>query len=191
MEKLLNKKNKIVIILLVFLVILAIIAIIVMNYRNRYIGKKISRTDNYLHLSGFGIFFEKAKGEISSTQVSNYLKTSITDYIPSMYDKIQKYNDDKLEEYYNSNKGEIEENLGKESYDDYLEFVKKIRNKNVDLNSWESLNIIKDSFVHDSDKKDYSYVQFDVTYLKGNKIRFSLYILKHGNNLPVYIIDIV
>lgn len=149
------------------------------------------RNDRYLQLSGFGVFFDKYKGELSSSDISSKLENITTKEIPELYDTVKEYDDDELKNYYNNNINNMKLLFGKSNYSEFLSFIELIKAQNIDLKTWERLDILKETFLSKCDKEGYSYVEYDVTYSNSGKIRFSLYISKSENQLPVCIIDIV
>ena len=108
-----------------------------------------------------------------------------------MYNTVKKYNNKQLEKYYDENYIGIKNNLGKNTYKEYLEFIQKLKSKNININKWNSVNIIKDSFEYNSNKENYAYLEYEVNYSDESIITFSLYIEKQENNLPVFIVDII
>lgn len=184
MDKELFKNKKLIIIAIIVVLIIGI-CFIVFKFNNKQNKEKV------LTQSGFGTIYEKSSGKISSSEVSKFLKDNITNYLPNMYNTVKKYNNKQLEKYYDENYIGIKNNLGKNTYKEYLEFIQKLKSKNININKWNSVNIIKDSFEYNSNKENYAYLEYEVNYSDESIITFSLYIEKQENNLPVFIVDII
>lgn len=188
MKEFFNKK------LIVCFILIVIILAFVFIYNYMAKQEKINnkkRTDHYLNLIGFGVFFEKSNGKISSSTVSKFLNENVTKYLPAMYGKVKNLNEKKLRKYFENNRNDIKDNLGITTFEDFSSFVQKLKDKKVNLSTGEKLEIIKDSFKIDSDKAEYSYVEYEVTYLNEKKILFSVYIEKDSDDVPFFIINVI
>lgn len=146
--------------------------------------------DRYLKLNGFGVFFEKYDGNLRSSDVSSKFEELITKDLPDIYSKTKDLNDTELEEYFNSNNFRIKSDLGIKNVSDFKKLITDIKETNVDIEQWDKLDVLKDTFVNDSDLEDYSYVEFEVTNTDGKKIRYSAYVSKIATKEIVYIISI-
>ena len=113
MDKELFKNKKLIIIAIIVVLIIGI-CFIVFKFNNKQNKEKV------LTQSGFGTIYEKSSGKISSSEVSKFLKDNITNYLPNMYNTVKKYNNKQLEKYYDENYIGIKNNLGKNTYKEYL-----------------------------------------------------------------------
>lgn len=175
--------------------ILCIFIVLVLLGKNIYdnnVDKPIEgRTEkNQLLLNGIGVFSEKYDGYLESKEIITILENITKQDLPELYKDINRYNDSKLEKYYKKNESMIKDKFGKTNIDEFKEFAKKLQKVTVKLNDWYSLKIDKDSFVEDSDKKSYVYVEYDVKFENGEIQRFSIYISKIRAQNPSYIVDI-
>lgn len=186
-----SKKTKIILLLIIILFILLIGTIYYLNKVKEKTKFDDPKTDGVLNLSGFGIFFEKYSGELKSSEIASDLDSLTTDYLPNIYNKVKKYKNKKLEEYYNDNKNRIKKDLGIESFSEFSEFINKFKELGIDLNTWYRLDLIEETFKDQSDKSGYSYIEYEVSFKNDDKLRFSLYISKKSNKTPKYIINIL
>ena len=147
--------------------------------------------ERYLKLNGTGIFFEEYSGEIQSSEISHFLDTLITKNIPNIYNIIKEYNDSELLTFYDNNSKNLINMLGIDNKEDFLNFANKLQKCNIDFNSWESLQIMEETFSDESDIEGYSYVEYIVTYKNEKNVKFCLYVQKKDFSNKMYIVDIV
>lgn len=146
---------------------------------------------NQLLLSGVGVFSEKYTGKIKTTEITQKLQELTKQDIPDLYKEVKNYKDSKLQKYYEENSSDIKEKFGIQTADEFVEFIKGIKESNINLKTWYKLNVKSDTFIEKSEKSGYSYVEYDVSYGEDEeKITFALYIAER-NITPMYIIDIV
>ena len=191
-------KNKIIWLLMVLCIILLIISIcsiknIKKNTEPVEKGKPLidTTTDGILNLSGFGIFFDKYEGNLKSSEIGNNLEKVTIKYIPEMFDEIKNFTNEELKAYYSKNSLLLKIRYGKEDFATFSSFINSLKSKNIDLTTWDRLDILKESFKNTSDKDNYAYTEYEVTYQNKEKIKFSLYISKKPNITPTYIISII
>lgn len=186
-----SKKSKIILLLIIILFILLIGTIYYLNKVKEKTKFDDPKTDDVLNLSGFGVFFEKYSGDLKSSEIASDLDTLTTEYLPNMYQKLDKCNNRKIEEYYNDNKNRIKKNLGIVSLSDFSNFINKIKELKINLEDWYRLDLVKETFKDQSDKSGYAYIEYEVSFKNDDKLRFSLYISKKSNKTPKYIINIL
>lgn len=185
-------KEKILGVVIIVCVICLIGLLILKNSNDSKMPESIDgRTaEGQLLLSGIGTFSEKYTGYYKTKQITEKLEKITKESIPNLYKDIRNMNDQKLEKYYNENSLNIKEQFGKTNIEEFKEFSKKIQSLDVNLNNWYSLNIDKNTFVDKSDKKNYAYAEYTVSYNKDEKIIFSIYIAQTQSKIPAFIIDI-
>lgn len=193
------KKNKklhrnILIAILIMILILIILTIILMVVKNN-IDPKTKLEDlkgnDVLNLSGFGIFFEQYTGEYKSSEIASHLENVTVDQLPQLYKDIKYANDNKLEKYYKDNLSNIKKYYGKRNLAEFLDFAKKVKKINTNLDNWYRLDVNSDSFINESEKKDYAYVEYTVSFKNDDTLNFSVYIAKKLNKNVSFIIDIL
>ena len=104
---------------------------------------------------------------------------------------MKNYDEGDLEIYYNSNSDFIKQMLGIEDVSTFKQFVKNIKHRNIDLNNWYRLDLLKETFVNNTDKTNYAYIEYEVSFKNNEKIKYSLYVTKKENIKPAYIINII
>lgn len=187
-----EKKAKRVLLLIIILIVVLVLLVCFLKILSH---KKVSqkdidpKNDGVLNLSGFGIFFEKYSGDFKSSEIASYLEKLTIETIPQIYKDTRRSKDNKIEEYYNENK--IKQKLGIMDASDFLKFINIIKNSKIDLDTWYRLDLVKETFENDSDKKGYAYIEYEVSFKNDDKLRFSLYVSKNKNKKPNYIINIV
>ena len=103
------------------------------------------RTDRYLKLSGAGELFEKGGKVLNTSNILDYLEDVICDTLPSTYDNVKAYTDEELNTYFEKNKDKISKNFGIIEGTQFTNFIKSIKNKNIDITTWVNLKIKKDT----------------------------------------------
>lgn len=185
---------KAVIILFTICVILLVILIAVFRKKqNEPIVLKQSvntRTDRYLKLGGFGIFFEQYNGELTSSEISKKLEQITTQNLPEMYNEIKNLDEDERKNYFENNSSQIKSDFGIKEYNEFYDFIHKIEQTGIDIKQWDSLMVSKESFKNDSDVLDYAYVEYEVSYNSQQKITYSMYVSKIKTKKTNYIINI-
>lgn len=190
-------KTKILVILMIICLIVLIAIILGLNKikKNEPVekGKPIIdiTKDGILNLSGFGVFFDKYSGHLKSSEIANKLEEITTKSLPEMYDNIKEYDEINLEKYYSENSISIKGKYGIENFEEFLNFIVAIKETNIDLQTWDRLDILTDTYIDESNKADYAYVEYEVTYSNSKKIKFSLFISRKANVFPTYIIGLV
>ena len=186
--------------IILILIVICLIGIIVLGYNLREEEQKAvipvapvldPKEDDVLNLSGFGVFFEKYSGNLTTSEVSKKLDEITTTILPQIFETVKNYNENELTTYYNENAGMIKESFGIQSKEDFSKFIEKLKLTNLDLNTWYRLDLLKDTFVDISEKNMYSYVEYEVSFKNEQKIKFSLYISRNSNHEPLYIIDVI
>lgn len=191
------KSRIILLVMIICLVLLSIGIVSIKNIKKKNEpvekGKPLidTTTDGILNLSGFGIFFDKYTGNLKSSDIGSALEKVTVEYLPNMYNEVKNYTEQQLQEYYSQNNLALKIRYGKENYEQFSSFISNLKEKRKDLNNWDRLDILEDTFKNVSDKNDYSYVQYEVTFQDKDKIKFSLYVSKKSLVTPTYIIDVI
>lgn len=186
--------KKIIILLIIFCIVILIYLINIVKEKQKFHVtelKSYTRTDRYLKLNGFGIFFEQYNGYLKTSEISGKLEKIITEKLPILYTQVKEYDRKELENYYNNHSKELESDFGITDVSLFVEFINNVKNTNIDVTTWNELNVLKENFKDSSEKNNYSYVEFDVMYENDNIIKYSLFVKKVQNAEPVYIIDVV
>lgn len=186
--------KKIIVLLIIFCIVILIFLINSVKEKQKFHVtelKPYTRTDRYLKLSGFGIFFEQYNGYLKSSEISGVLEKIITNKLPKIYDDVKNYSENELESYYNENITTLKSDFGINDVTTFINFIEKIKKTNVDINTWNELDVIKESFIENSQKNNYSYAEFNVIYENNSIIKYSIFVKKVHNSEPVYILDVV
>lgn len=201
-----KKKRKLkLLIFIVFIILMLVIILINIDYSKlnhkkygyeiqgvyrdpKYDLDKDRTAENQLFVSGISIVNERYEGDLKASDVMLELKKIVTNRIPKTYDMIRNYTtDSELEDFYNNNEASLKNMYGIQDFESFEVFAKKIINTNIDYYKYYKLNIIKDTFVTDSDKDGYSYFEYEVEYEDGTKIILGLYFSKYDSLRPNYI----
>lgn len=195
------KRNKKIIIIIVFCVITFLLITTMFLYKRiekerTQTGKPLTplvdpKEDDVLNISGFGVFFDKYDGDLKSSTIASYLEQITTVDLPKLFNEVKNYDEGDLEIYYNSNSDFIKQMLGIEDVSTFKQFVKNIKHRNIDLNNWYRLDLLKETFVNNTDKTNYAYIEYEVSFKNNEKIKYSLYVTKKENIKPAYIINII
>ena len=143
-----------------------------------------------LLLNGFGVFSEKYSGAYKTSEIIGIFNTLIKEDLSNLYKDIRKYDDNKLEKYYNENADSIRLKFGKATLEEFKIFAKDLQNTSVDLNKWYSIEINKESFIDISDKRSYAYVEFKLILEDETTVEFTAYISKYTNTKPTVILNV-
>lgn len=182
------KKKKIILSLIIIcLVMLAVIGIIYYYAINK---EQQIKENKVLSLTGFGVIFEQYEGDLTTGGFAVKLEEITTKHLPETYDEVKNYDEAKLKSYYIQNSSQIKSNFGITKFSQFSELIAKIKQTNIDIATWESLGIIKESLTNESDKSKYAYVEYEVTYENDQKIIYTAYLIKQKSNLPEYIIGV-
>ena len=191
------KENKrIFLVLFSICLVILVILVIILNNQKRQTGKPLTpyidpKEDNVLNLSGFGVFFERYEGHLTSAKVAKKLDEITTKKLPETFDIVIKLNEEEFKNYFEKNKESIRNNFGIESVEELNTFIKKLNETGLDLKTWYRLDVLKDTFVNRSEKNNYAYVEYEVSFKNDQKIRFSLYLSKEAQLIPQYIIKVI
>lgn len=150
-----------------------------------------TKEDGELNFSGVGIFFDKYVGDFKASDVAKKLEKVTTIYLPELANTVSEYNEIQLIKYFYQNQKSIKEAYGITECEIFVNFVNKIKETGIDLNNWYRLDVDEETFVNDSDKKGYAYVQYSVSMKNDEKINFSLYVAKSSKKSIPYIIDVI
>lgn len=146
---------------------------------------------NQLLLNGVGIFSDKYTGELKTTDVMKKIKEVTSKDIVDLYGHIKRYDEKKLENYYNENKSKIKKSFGINDVKKFIEFAQKIQSSNRNFKKYYKVDIIKESFIDNSDKKGYAYVEYTETFEDDTKLKYSIYVSHKEDKDILYIIDII
>ena len=108
-----------------------------------------------------------------------------------MFDFTKDFNEEEISEHYFNNVNVIRDNLGIENVEDFTAFLQKLQALDEDLSTWYRLDILEETFEDESDKENYAYVEYEVSFKNDHKIKFSLYVSKVETIEPTYIIDVI
>ena len=185
-------KKRIIIIIALCLCTVTVIGILIKVVYNSEMTKNIrGRTaNNQLLLSGIGVFSEKYTGFLETKNITNRVQNLTKQDIPELYDDIKYLNESKLKKYYAENLGDIQNIFGIQTTDEFMNFVTSLKAVKTNLDTWYKLNLKRDTFVNESEKKGYAYVEYDVIFENEEKLRFSLYVSKRESLTPTYIVGI-
>lgn len=192
-----RKKRIFLVLFSICLVLLAVLGIIYysLNKEKEQTGKTLTPTidpkeDEVLNISGFGIFFEKYEGHLTSSKVAKKLDEITTEILPEMFDTVKNYSKEEIKIYYEENKDSIKSNFGIERFEEFNEFTEALKETELDLKTWYRLDILKDTFVNRSEKNNYAYIEYEVSFKNEQKIKFSIYVAKGADVIPQYIIKV-
>ncbi len=191
----LNKKYKDIIIIVCLLVCLFILILVVVKNitttNNTPINIKDPKEDGLLNLSGVGIFFEQYTGDFKASDVAKKVEEVTTIYFPELINTVRDYNEIQLIKYFYQNQKDIKEIYGIKEYETFLNFIRKAKETGIDVNNWYRLDMDTETFLNDSDKKGYAYIEYSVLMKNDENINFSLYVAKSQKKSIPYIIDII
>lgn len=149
------------------------------------------KEDELLNFSGVGVFFDKYSGDFKSSDVAKKLQKVTTIYLPELINTVEDYKEIQLIKYFYQNQKTIKEIYGIEDSETFVNFVNKVKSTGVNLNDWYRLDVDKETFTDNSDKKGYAYVEYSVSMKNDDKIYFSLYVSKSSKKTVPYIIDVI
>lgn len=189
------KKHKHALIIVILLICLIILLLLIKKYNVNSNQNKIDlediRNNGLLNLSGMGVFFEKYDGEFKSSEVAKKLEDLTIIYIPELMNTTSGYNEMQLIKYFYENQKNIKQTYGINDYETFVSFVNKINESNVDMNDWYRLDVEEETFLNESDKKGYAYVEYFVSMKNDETIEFSLYVSKSAKRSIPYIVDVI
>lgn len=182
-------KKKIIIGILICIVLLTVLSL----WLN--VSKKTSnegtldgtKLEGVLGFSGMGVFSEKYTGDFESKEITAKLQELVKEDIPELYENIKKMDEKELEKYYTDNKTSIKNKFGIQSEEEFINFSTKISQTKIKLNTWDKVKINKESFVSQSDKTNYAYMELDIIYENGEKMSCSLYVANRKLMSPQFI----
>ena len=189
-----KSKKLITILLIICLIALVIVGVVYYNVKKgetqeeKFIDPK---EDEVLNLSGFGIFFDEYSGYLKSSEIAKHLEKITITYLPEMFDFTKDFNEEEISEHYFNNVNVIRDNLGIENVEDFTAFLQRLQVLDEDLSTWYRLDILEETFEDESDKENYAYVEYEVSFKNDHKIKFSLYVSKVERIEPTYIIDVI
>ena len=183
-----GKKN-IAIAIMICLVLLIIFSYIVIDHNRKPSDVVIdgSKMEGILSFSGMSVLSEKYNGDIESKEIMQKLQELVKEDIPELYENIKKMDEKELKKYYSDNQTSIKDKFGIQTEEEFINFSTKISKTKIKLNTWDKVKIKKESFVSQSDKTNYVYVEFDVIFENEEKMNFSMYLANRKLISPQYI----
>lgn len=191
--KRIEKKYKDISIIALLLICLVVLFGVIRNNTTKQEIFNIDDTkeDGVLNFSGVGVFFDIYTGDFKASDVAKKLEEVTTIYLPELINTVNDYNEMQLIKYFYQNQESIKKVYGITDYEIFIDFVNKINETGVDLNNWYRLDVDEETFIDNSDKKGYSYVQYSVSMKNDDMIYFSLYVSKSSKKSIPYIIDVI
>ncbi len=191
--ELIKKKYKYAFIIVVLIICLIILLLYIRKhytYKNTVNYEDI-KNNGLLNLSGIGVFFDQYDGEFKASEVAKKLEDITTIYLPELINTTNEYNEMQLIKYFYENRKSIKETYGIKEYETFVNFVNKINESNVDINEWYRLDVEEETFLNESDKKGYAYVEYFVSMKNDQTLEFSLYVSKSAKKTIPYIVDVI
>lgn len=189
-----NKKR---IIFITIAFVLCIIMAIILNYTQKYMQElKMQESidgrtaENQLLLNGVGAISEKYTGNFKTAEIIDKLNEVTKEDLPNLYKDIKKYDDAKLEKYYEENSTSIKKKFGKKDSKEFISFAKELQNSSNNLKKWYRLDIDRQSISNDTDKKGFVYFEYTVTYENDETMKFSMYVSNNKSVGVPFIVDI-
>lgn len=189
-----------ILILLIILIIVIVVFILSKNkkksndvvaHANPIVDVIDDKNDEVLNFGGVGVFFDRFTGELKASEVAKELERDTIERLPKTYEMIKDYKEkSELEIFYNNNENSLKNMFGFENSSDFISFANKLQEKDLDLNTWYRLDVKKDTFVDESSKEGYAYVEYVVSYKDDSEIVFTLYVAKSSTIEPQYIVNI-
>lgn len=149
-----------------------------------------TKEDGVLNLNGIGVFFDKYDGHLTTSEIAKKLDETTMILIPKVFEETKMLEENKLKEYYENNTTTINLKLGISDFNKFNKFIKKLKETNLEMDSCYRLNVLKETFVKESDIPNYAYVEYEVVFKNEQKIHFDLYVAKSLKEIPEYIIEI-
>lgn len=146
-----------------------------------------SEMEGLLTFSGMGVFAEKYTGEFETKEITAKIQELVKEDIPELYENIKKLDENKLKKYYNDNEKSIKDKFGIQSEEEFINFSNTIGKTKIKLNTLQKVKINKDSFLSQSDKANYAYVEFEVIFKDEEKMTFSMYVANRKIMSPQFI----
>lgn len=153
----LTKKK--VLIVLIILIILFVIILLVKNYLEDNANQAANLTDEQLMVQQvedytsdkvipkqFQTLYSNYEGQNSKNDLYSSLNNLVYDYLPNLFNQINRINDAQILNLFENNKSEIEENLGIRNIEDFTNLVKYLQTIKFDNNGFESSEIDTESY---------------------------------------------
>lgn len=192
--KRLRKRHVDILIIALLVICLIILVSVVVNKitaTNTKVDMGDPKEDGLLNFSGVGIFFEEYTGDFKASEVAKKLEEVTTIYLPELINTVGDYKEIQLIKYFYQNEKDIKEIYGIKDYEAFINFIKKINESGVDVNDWYRLDMDTETFLNESDKKGYSYIEYSVSMKNEQKLNFSLYVAQSSKKSIPYIIDVI
>lgn len=187
-----SKKKVVIGIVICFVLLIVLNSLINVEEEDPTAGSIDGTTlEGQLLLSGAVIFSEEYVGDIETTEIRQKIQELVKVDIPELYENIKKHDENEIKKYYKEKEVELKNKFGIQSEDEFVNFANKVKQSNIDLNSWREIKVNKESFIDRSEMANYAYVEFDVIFEKEQKMTFSLYIANRKIANPQYIFGII
>lgn len=182
-------KKTFIIAIVICLVILGILVYIVADHNRKPSDVVIdgSELEGVLSFSGLSVFSENYTGDFESKEITAKLQELVKEDIPKLYENIRKLDDKEVKKYYNDNQTSIKNKFGIQTEEEFINFSNKISQTKIKLNSWDKVKINKETFLSQSDKTNYAYMEFDIIYENEEKMSYSVYIANRKLMSPQFI----
>jgi len=163
-----NKKSRLIKIILLLIIVLIILLISLITILNKTKSKQtiveeevvIRGLDNE-YPNGTFAFSKKYNGKFEMNEISTTVSKFMTSSIPTLRNLVIKYNDTKLEEYYDSNIETVRKLFGRITKTEFMELVKLVRTLNSDKLVYKTSEYNTDSFKFNEDKY---YIEINIEY---------------------------
>lgn len=193
-----NKKKKIILILILVLVLVLIGLLLILKNNSKNEEEPIrtietiqeEAMERHLQMNGTGVFFEKYTGEFKTSEVTTALEKIAVNYIPRVYNYTKDYDEQELEVFFDNNAKNLKNMLGITEKEEFVKFAQGLQDTKVDFNWWDKFDLLRETFVDESDKDGYSYAKFVITTRDGSEVTFDLYVSRTKSAEIPYIVSI-
>lgn len=182
-------KKKIVIGILICIVLLIALNLLINNEKKSQNGGTMDGTtiEGQLLFSGMSVVTENYTGDFETREITDKIQELVKKDIPELYENIKKLDEEELKKYYSENQTSIKNKFGIQSEEEFINFSNKISQTKIDLGAWHKVKINKGTFLSQSDKTNYAYMEFDIVYENEEKMSYSLYVANRKLMSPQYI----
>ncbi len=146
-----------------------------------------SELEGVLAFSGMSIFAENYTGEFETKEITAKLQEVVKKDVPELYENIRKLDEKEIKKYYNDNKMSIKNKFGIQSEEEFINFSNKISQTKIKLNTWDKVKIKKETFLSQSDKTNYAFVELDIVFESEERMSFSMYVANRKIMTPQFI----
>lgn len=193
-----NKKKKIILTLIIVLVLILIGLLLILKNNSKN-GEEPIQTievmqeeaiERHLHMNGTGVFFDKYTGDLKTSEITTVLEKIAVNYIPRVYNYTKDYNENELEVFFDNNAKNLKNMIGITDKEEFVKFAQALQKTGVDFDNWDLFDLLRETFVDESDKDGYSYAKFMITFRDKKKVTFDLYVARTNSAEIPYIVGI-